>query len=157
MKTRAIAALGVAVFSVALFVSAAPPKPSIEDLAFISGSWEMDGGSRRVEEHWMKPAGGAMLGMSRTVGGGNGKMIEFEFLRIVERADGIYYVAQPNGGRATDFKLSRVEGEEALFENPEHDFPTAIAYAKKKDGALTATVSGKSGKKIVFSFKPMKK
>ena len=47
-----------------------------------------------------------MLGMSRTVAGD--KTVEFEYLRIEQRADGIYYVAHPKARcPGTDFKLMR--------------------------------------------------
>jgi len=34
-----------------------------------------------------------------------------------------------------------------VFENPAHDFPKVIRYAKRKDGTLEATVSGAGGEK----------
>lgn len=48
-----------------------------------------------VEERWTPPASNAMLGMSRTLE--EGRMREFEYLRIVERVDGIFYIGQPGG------------------------------------------------------------
>src|SRR5687767_15245664 len=89
---------------------------SISELSWIAGDWQSaPGGRAQVEEHWIHPAGGSMLGMSRTVAGT--RTVEFEFLRIEQREDGIYYVAQPKGRcPATDFKLTRVGAQEAVFE-----------------------------------------
>jgi len=83
-----------------------------------------------------------------------GKTAEFEFLRIEQRDDGIYYVAQPNGQcPATDFKLTRATGQQAVFENPAHDFPKRIIYKKLGDDSLTATIDGGEGtKEITFSY-----
>ena len=131
--------------------------PTISDLSWISGDWQSPpGGGTQTEEHWTLPAGGSMLGMSRTVAGA--KTAEFEFLRIEQRDDGIYYVAQPKGRcPATDFKLTRVTGQEAVFENPTHDFPKRIIYRRTADDALTASIDGGEGtKQITFAFRRMK-
>lgn len=95
-----------------------------------SGSWQSaPGGRRQIEEHWTQVAGASMLGMSRTVAGE--KTVEFEYLRIEQRADGIYYVAHPEARcPATDFKLARASATEAVFENPQHDFPSGLLTAK---------------------------
>src|SRR5262245_31543096 len=65
----------------------------IEDLAWMSGDWETAPGRMQIDEHWTKVAGGSMIGMSRTVAGG--KTVFFEYLRIEERGEGIYFVAHP--------------------------------------------------------------
>ena len=130
---------------------------TLADIAWISGDWQTEpGGKRQIEEHWTTVAGGSMLGMSRTVAGD--KTVEFEYLRIEQRADGIYYVAQPKGRcPATDFKLTRVNAQEAVFENPTHDFPKRIIYKKTADDSLTASIDGGEGtKQMTFVFRRMK-
>jgi hypothetical protein len=119
-----------------------PAQPfKIEDLAWLSGDWETAPGRMQIDEHWTKVAGGSMIGMSRTVAGG--KTVFFEYLRIEARGDGVYYVAHPKARTpGTDFKLTRLTGQEAVFENPAHDFPKRIIYRKTADGALTARVEG---------------
>ena len=98
-----------------------------------------------------------MIGMGRTIAGG--KTVEFEYLRIEQRADQIYYVASPKGRcPGTDFKLTRLAGQEATFENPEHDFPKRIIYRKNSDGSLTASIDGGAGtKSMSFAYQPMAK
>lgn len=114
---------------------------TIADLAWMSGDWQTAaGGTTRIEEHWTLPAGGTMLGMGRTILGE--KTTEFEFLRIEQRVDGIYYVANPQGGPPTDFKMTGRTTQEVIFENPEHDFPKRIIYRKNSDGSLVASVDG---------------
>ena|SRR5688572_9675256 len=132
--------------------------PKISELAWISGDWQTaPGGRAQIEEHWMAPAGGSMVGMGRTVAGG--RTVEFEYLRIEERADQIYYVASPKGRcPGTDFKLTRLSGQEALFENPEHDFPKRITYRKNSEGSLTASIDGGAGTKaMTFAYRPTTK
>ena len=136
---------------------AAPILSDITQLAWISGDWQSaPGGRLQIEEHWTQPAGGSMLGMSRTVAGG--KTAEFEFLRIEQRENEIYYVAQPKGRcPQTDFKLTRVTAQEAVFENPTHDFPKRIIYKKTADDSLTASIDGGEGtKQMTFVFRRMK-
>ena len=43
------------------------------------------------------------------------------------------------------FKLTKLEGESAVFENPEHDHPKIIRYRKGEDGSLTARIEGDEG------------
>src|SRR6185295_5487 len=52
----------------------------------------------------------------------------------------IYYVAHPKARPGTDFKLVRVEGQSAVFENLAHDFPKRLIYRKNADGSLTTRV-----------------
>ena len=82
-------------------------------------------------------------------------MSAFEFLCIVERDGGLVYQAMPNGrSPATDFTLTKLEGETAVFENPAHDFPKMIRYSVLADGSLEATVSGATGSQPqTFRFK----
>jgi hypothetical protein len=131
--------------------AAAPVKATIADVAWIGGSWTGASGPLTFEEHWTTPAAGAMLAVSRTVRGP--RMVAFEFLRIVERNGGLVYIAQPNGRTPpTEFTLTSLDAQGATFENPAHDFPTKIRYAKRADGGLDATVSGDGGKSETFSF-----
>ena len=128
---------------------------TINDLAWITGDWQSaSSGRAQVEEHWTKPAGATMMGVSRTIVGE--KTAEFEYLRIEQRAEGIFYVAHPKARcPGTDFKLTKLSDREAVFENPEHDFPKRIIYQKTGDDGLTASIDGGEGTKSMKF--PMKK
>ena len=125
-------------------------RAGIADLAWLARPWVGDAGPVRVEERWTPAAGGAMLAVSRTLK--DGRMVAFEYLRIVERDGGLVYVAQPQGRPPTDFVLTALEGRTARFENPAHDFPKVIEYALGADGVLQARVSdgGKNAETFVF-------
>ncbi len=113
----------------------------IEDLAWLSGDWETAPGRMQIDEHWTRHAGGSMFGVSRTVAGG--KTVFFEYLRIETRGTELFYVAHPKARTpGTDFKLVKLNAQEAVFENPTHDFPKRIIYRKNTDGTLTARVEG---------------
>jgi len=128
----------------------------ISDLIWLAGDWQTAAGGRaRIEEHWTVPAGGTMIGMGRTVVGD--KTSEFEFLRIEQRGDEIYYVANPNANcPQTDFKLARLAGQEVIFENPTHDYPKRVMYRKGSNGSLVASIdAGEGSKSHSFSYLPM--
>jgi hypothetical protein len=136
----------------------AEPATTLSELSWITGDWQTAaGGKAQIEEHWTAPSADSMIGMGRTIAGG--KTMEFEYLRIEQRADQIYYVASPKGRcPSTDFKLTRLSGQEATFENPEHDFPKRVIYRKNTDGSLTASIDGGAGtKSMSFAYLPMAK
>src|SRR5215213_1851479 len=142
------------ILTVGFITNASTQTPTLTDIAWMAGAWQSaPGGKRQIEEHWMQAAGASMLGMSRTVVGE--KTVEFEYLRIEQRADGIYYVAHPKARcPGTDFKLTRASATEAVFENPEHDFPKRIIYRKTAEDSLTATIdAGEGSKAMSFVFK----
>lgn len=119
--------------------AADPAAAKVEDLGFIAGAWKM-AGPPVIEELWMKPAGGTLIGAGRV--SGEGKTFFFEYLRIETRPEGIFYVAQPKGGPKVDFKLVKLEAGEAVFENLAHDFPKRVIYRKLPDGGLFARTEG---------------
>jgi hypothetical protein len=134
-----------------------PQTPTLADISWLSGDWQSEpGGKTQIDEHWTTVAGASMFGMSRTVAGE--KTVEFEYLRIEQRADGIYYVAHPKARcPGTDFKLTRASATEAVFENPQHDFPKRIIYRKTGADALTASIDGGEGTRAMsFPYKRIK-
>jgi len=132
-------------------------KTTVADLAWLAGCWDGSSAGREYLEQWMKPSGQTMLGMSRSVI--NGKTREYEFVQIREQDGGIFYVAKPSGQAEASFKLVKYENQEAVFENPQHDFPQRIIYKLEKDGSLTAAIEGMSKgqlKKIGFPMRRAK-
>jgi hypothetical protein len=121
-------------------VSSSESKPTIETLAWIGGCWEGTQQDRLVEEHWLKPAGQMLLGLSRAVA--QGKTVAFEFLRIHQDEVGILYSAHPSGQKEASFRLKRMTAASVTFENPEHDFPQRIIYRKDTAGGLFARIEG---------------
>jgi hypothetical protein len=115
--------------------------PSLDRLAWLAGHWRMEKAGRVVDEHWMAPAGGVMLGMSRTVT--KGKVVEHEFLQVREGPGGeLYLVAQPARQKEATFKAVAQTESEIAFENKEHDFPQVIVYSRRTDGSMLAYVEG---------------
>ena len=127
-----------------------PAKATISDIAWLADVWVSKKRTSSTEERWSPPKGGAMLGTSQTIR--TGKMVAFEYLRIVERDGGLVYVAQPGGRSPTEFVLTQLTGKRAVFVNPRHDYPQRIIYELSKDDALTASIGFAKGRLQSFEF-----
>jgi hypothetical protein len=118
----------------------APAVPArIEQLAFMAGTWSTPAGDFEIEELWMPPKGGIMLGLGRTTK--LDKAVEFEFMRIEQQGPTLVYLASPNGKPATPFPLVAVGAASAAFESS-LDFPRRITYRRNPDGTLSARIEG---------------
>jgi hypothetical protein len=131
---------------------ASPAAVEITSLDWLAGCWTGTMQDRRVEEHWMKPAGGTMFGMSRTVAGD--KTVAFEFLELRQQGTGVAYIARPSGQPQAAFQWVSGNRASARFENPTHDFPQVITYTLNPDGSLLARIEGTSkGKRRAVDFR----
>ena len=121
------------------------------NFSWLAGHWCLRQGNVLIEEQWLAPRGGLMLGMGRTVK--DGQATAFEYTRIEFREGVPHYIAQPGGAAPTAFKLTAVGGDWARFENPAHDFPTRVEYRKTATG-LHAEIAGpgKEGRELVIPF-----
>lgn len=151
-------------FAILLFVLvpagvyAQEQKASTEGLGWMAGCWELNArnGAMVISEQWMKPAGGTLIGMSRTVSGG--KTVAWEFIRIVTDADGISYVARPQQNKEeTVFKIAKWSPAELVFENLAHDFPQRIIYRNSGADSLSARIEGNKNGKLSGMDIPMKR
>jgi hypothetical protein len=117
-----------------------PIRPEIGALGWLAGHWRAAVEDAVIEEGWLGPAGGTMLGVNRTLA--DDRTVGFEFLRLEERDGGIVLFASP-GGRfpATEFTMIEQEGQRAVFANPDHDFPQRITYRREGD-RLHAEIEG---------------
>jgi len=114
---------------------------TIDDVAWIAGCWTLHAGTRITEEQWMKPRGGTMMGMSRTVR--DGRTLEYEALRIFTADDGtLVYGSTPSGQRYTEFRATHASRDSAAFANPAHDFPQRIVYRRIRSDSLVAAIQG---------------
>lgn len=121
----------------------------------LAGSWTSVGTSATITERWSVPCGGRMVGVNRTVAGGEQRA--FEFMRIEPDHEGtLQLVAHPSGVEGTSFRLTSATEKTLTFENSEHDFPNRIVYAMPTPDSIEATISGpdEAGEtqRIVFRF-----
>ncbi len=134
----------VALVLTALFSSAqslAQSKDLLTPVAWLAGCWSADGREPGSVEHWLAPAGGTMLGVSRTVKGG--KTIASEFMQLASNSDGkLVFTARPSGQHEASFVLANATDNEVTFENPQHDFPQRIIYRRLSAQQMIARIEG---------------
>ena len=121
-------------------VAAPPPMP-----VFMAGCWEQVNGASWVEECWMEPKAGQMIGASRE--GTGDRLDNWEHMTIERTADGsILFHASPRGKGRTPFVLEHVSGSEIRLTNAANDYPQRIRYSLR-DGKLEAEISMLDGSK----------
>lgn len=117
--------------------------PAFESLAQIQGTWVMRFDSSAVYEKWEKVNDTLYIGMSYEVS--NGDSVLTETLQIISNDEGIFYiptVSNQNEGKPVTFRMAEPEGNNFVFENPQHDWPTVISYEFLPGNKLKASVSG---------------
>ena len=115
------------------------PVLALELPQWLAGHWRTQSAGRSTDEVWLAPAQGLMTGMSRTTGG---KRPFFEFVRIEQRADALYYIAQPGGREPIEFRATKADADSIEFENTAHDFPQRIIYERRGEDELAARIEG---------------
>jgi hypothetical protein len=123
-----------------LLAGAAAAAPTTAQLHWLAGCWAAVGGEAGSGEQWTAPAGGSMLGVSRTLR--RGAVREFEFLHIRDTVQGLVLIALPSGQKEAQFAAERVEARSVAFHNPTHDFPQRVIYESPDDETLDARVEG---------------
>lgn len=114
----------------------------VADLGWIAGCWQMTSGKSVTDEQWMKPSGGMMLGLSRSVK--DGKASFYENMRFVEKDGSLFFVARPSSAKDdTFFKLKTKTATQWTFENPDHDFPQRAIYRNAGKNEMFARIEGK--------------
>lgn len=109
-------------------------------LEWLAGMWSGMDGTTKVEEFWMRPAGGVMLGVHRDIDSAG--FVWFEYLRIEIHGGNMVYAAMPGGRPAVMFPMKELAKNAVTFENLENDFPQRIMYRLNEDGSLLARIEG---------------
>ncbi|MGH8714763.1 MAG: DUF6265 family protein [Casimicrobiaceae bacterium] len=135
-----------------------PARGPLSPLAWVRGCWEGKVNQREFREEWLPLTGDMMIGVSQTAL--KGKTVDYEYLRLEQRPDGVFYVAAPSGKNEAAFRLdseaTATGGDEVFtFVNaaPGVEFPQRIVYRRGSEGWLYATVEGKvqgRDKQVVF-------
>ncbi len=121
-----------------------PPSP-LDPFAWLHGCWDGKVNQRDFREEWLPLRGDMMVGVSQTVL--EAKTIDFEYLRLEARPEGVFYVAVPSGTKETSFRFvgkTVDDGRDIFgFENTANEFQQRIIYRRGTEGWLYATVEGK--------------
>ena len=138
----------------------AAPRASLADVAFIAGHWKGDLGGSLSEEIWSAPSGDNMMGMWRLVGGGQVKL--FEFLNIVQEAEGPVFrlrhfdrqgVGREEKDKPLVLKLVSSKPREAAFEGGEGAGTVRLTYRRTSDEALSVTLEKTGQPPQEFTFR----
>jgi len=112
----------------------------LDTVSWMAGCWLAKQGSAEVEEFWLPPKGGSMMGVSRTVRNSRTTGHEFLTMRLVD--DRLVYTAYPSGQEPTDFRATTASDSLLSVRKPDHDFPQRIDYIRRSVERLSARVFG---------------
>jgi Domain of unknown function (DUF6265) len=130
--------LALLLLPLALIAAQSIPEGAIHRLRWLQGDWVQIDGKRTTTEHWEVDDNGNLAGSSAS---GNSR----EAMLIARaRNRKVYLTSTLPGQKPVAFKLVRSSKNEAVFENPRHDFPQRIAYRRDETG-LHASISMLNG------------
>ena len=129
--------------------------PTVAQVGWMAGCWEQSAGARLIEEQWMRPRAGLMLGVSRTVVGDS--LREYEQVALFERGGHLIYAATPARQPPAEFTSIAVSDSAVTFENPTHDFPQRVIYRRRGADSLLARVEGMRGGQLRGSDYPYRR
>ena len=134
--------IGIFLMGASMFLAPAdgPAAGDVDRLQWMRGRWVGEKHGVRMEEHWVGPLGGALLGVHGDVKAG--RLVSWEFLRIDASDEGVFYYASPRSAPPTPFKLVEMEARRVVFENKTHDFPQRILYWLDGREVLHARIEG---------------
>jgi hypothetical protein len=128
---------------------------AFDKVSWLAGCWIGDVDGAKYEECWTSPAGGFMQGSGRMFKGD--KIFMREHITIEKEGEDLtMYVLgygeklKPDAQGTIAFKLVKSSKNELIFENPKHDYPQRIVYAKDGKGGLIARIELIDGKNQTF-------
>ncbi|MGE0828959.1 MAG: DUF6265 family protein [Hyphomonadaceae bacterium] len=121
---------------------------------WLSGYWLSCENGVQTAESWVGAGAGLLIGanLSRRAG----RAAQFEWMRIGPSSAGeeasLSFYGSPSGAPPVEFAMVSHADRRAVFENPAHDFPQRVIYAR--DGnQLTARVEGGDGQALEWRFR----
>lgn len=117
-------------------------KSRLEKAEWLLGRWENNSEQGNLSETWVKEGDDAYTAETFVVVGSD--TVFKEHSRLEEAGKTLQCVISipgENNDQPVTFTMTRQTENTILFENPEHDFPTAIRYEQKGDSVI-AEISG---------------
>ena|SRR6478672_11804984 len=111
---------------------------------WLIGTWENKSPNGDLSESWQKENDSLYKGQSFFIKGKD--TIHSESITLAETHGEVKYSPQvkgQNNDQPVDFKMTSATDKQVVFENPTHDFPQKITYAKITKDSLVAEISGK--------------
>ena len=126
-----------------------PEKAGLNKLDWFIGSWTGVTSESIFTEKWEKVNDTLFTCQSYFIKGSD--TLSSETISLQQHDTSVFYVPLVEGqndNKPIFFKLTYSDGTNAVFENPEHDFPQKIVYQLKENDSLIATISGNNNGKI---------
>lgn len=142
---KALAALAVTSMIAVSCEEPVKEKP-LDKFSWLEGGWEGITEEVVMRETWTRVNDKLMKGDAYVLAGTD--TVFRESLKLMAMNDSlIYYVVFIHGvPDSTSFILKKYENNEAVFENPEHDFPQRIVYKKVSEDSVYAYIEGETDK-----------
>lgn len=138
--------------------AAAADQGPVTPLAWLAGCWQGSVNQRDYREQWLPFKGGMLVGAGQQVM--DGKMQDYEYLRIEARFDGVVFSQFGADRKETTFRLdsTKTDGDDTIFTfaNTVSTFPARLVYRRGADGWLYETIEGLVGgsdKKVIYPFR----
>jgi hypothetical protein len=131
-----------------LLVSAGPlaaqdqPRSSsqLHELGFLTGCWQgRTASGSTIEERYTTPTNNLMLGMTRYLRDGLTRSFEFHLIGNVA-GGGSHLIPHPGGTASVTFAEKERAADRVVWENPAHDYPQRISYARVSPDSLVARI-----------------
>lgn len=126
--------------------TAAPAEEKVESQLekadWLLGRWENNSEQSKMSETWIKDGDEAYTAETYVVVGSD--TVFREHSRLEKKGETLQCVISipgENNDKPVVFTMTRQTDDMMLFENPKHDFPTAIRYEQKGDSVI-AEISG---------------
>lgn len=117
-----------AILAMALLWGTGASAAGIGDFAWMTGVWTMERDGVSTRETWLPALAGTMAGVTQT--NLPGRAAEVAFATISEEPAGMTFSARAKTKAPVLFVLKPGTGEEAVFENPQQDFPQRVVYRR---------------------------
>jgi len=160
----AVLALALALFAPAAGAgeAAADPGHTLEAVAWLAGSWQGARGDDPLEETWLAPADGTMVGLFRWLKGG--EVYLYELLSFEETADGLVLKIKHFGpglvgweekGEWALFDLVELADGKAVFaERGDEVEHTRVSYRPEGERGMVGTFEEtRNGEPVVLTFR----
>lgn len=128
---------------ISLLAAAQVAATPASDLNWVAGYWLSCDNGREVAEYWSDARGGVLFGTTVNL---NGERVASERTVFATINGRLSFVYEPTGPNVV-FPLVSLEGQRAVFENPENDFPQRVIYSRAGDvltGRIEGTIDGQA-------------
>ncbi len=115
------------------------PPSRLHELGFMTGCWQgRTASGSTIEEHYTTTSNNLMLGVTRYLRDGTTR--SFEFTLIGHTSGGSHLIPHPGGKASVTFTETERTAGRVVWENPGHDYPQRITYARVSADSLEARI-----------------